>query len=64
MGRWHCDDIHHSHLMRMLAHVIVVSMQHLLLRGSGMGAAGACREIVSLTIGSDTLISASAEHVS
>lgn len=28
----HCDDIHHSHLMRMLAHVIVVPVQHLLLR--------------------------------
>lgn len=51
--------------MRMLAHVIVVSMQHLLPRGSGVGwVEGSCREIVSLTIDSDMLISASAERVS
>lgn len=64
VGRWHWDDIRYSHLMRMLPHVIVVLVQHLLLRGSRMGGVRACREIVSLTIDSDTLVSTSAECVS
>lgn len=38
--RRHCNDIHHSHLTRTLARVIVVLMQHLLLGGSGMGEVG------------------------
>lgn len=38
-GNW--ADISQSHLMRMLVRVIVVSMQHLLLNGGGLGGAGA-----------------------
>lgn len=65
-GRWHCNDIHHSHLMRTLARVIVVLMQHLLLGGSRAGGVdeGTFREIFSLAIDSDTLISMVAERVS
>lgn len=67
MGRWHRDDIHCSHLMRIQAHVIVVSVRHLLLRGgggSGLGGVRARREIFSFTIDSDMVVSVSAEHVS
>lgn len=44
VGRWHRDDIHYSHLMSILAPVIVLSVQHLLLRekrdGWGKGLQG------------------------
>lgn len=50
--------------MRMLECVIVVSVQHLLLREAGWAEWWVCGEIVSLTIDSDTLIRAGAELVS
>lgn len=52
--------------MRTPARVIVVLMQHLLLGGSGVGGVGegTFREIFSLAIDSDTLISTVAERVS